>query len=106
MSPIDDLLYSYGVHGDDGTALMTELVAAVRWLRRGAMPCLTIWDAIDQALRWQSQTSADWNEPDPLRTALQIAIADTRRPLAHMLEAALRAWLAATSQSFNGSVAW
>ncbi len=106
MSPNDDLLDSYGVPRDDGIALMTELAAAVRWLRRGAMPCLTIWDAIDQALRWQSQTSADWNEPDPLRTALQIAIADKRLPVAHMLEAALRSWLAATSQSFNGSVAW
>jgi hypothetical protein len=70
------------------------------------MPCLTVWDAIDQALRWQSETTADWSEPDPLRAALQVAMVDTSLPVAHTLEAALRSWLSATSQSFNESVAW
>jgi hypothetical protein len=106
MSPIDDLLDSYGAPADDGIVLMTELIAAVSWLRRDAMPCLTIWDEIDEALRWQSKTTADWREPDPLRRALQIAIADTRSPVASVLEAALRSWLTATSQSFNDDVAW
>jgi hypothetical protein len=106
MSPPDDLLDSDGVAAGDGIALMTDLVAAVSWLRRGAMPSLTIWDAIDQALRWQSETTAGWSEPDPLRSALKIAIADTRLPVARLLDAALRSWLAATTQSLNDSVAW
>jgi hypothetical protein len=106
MSPLDDLLGSDGVPGGDGIALMTELVAAVSWLRRGATPCLTIWDVIDQAVRWRSQTTVDWSEPDPLRSALQIAIADTSEPVAQVLDNALRSWLSATSQSFNDNVAW
>jgi hypothetical protein len=106
MNPSDDLLDAEDAPTDDGITLMTELVAAVTWLRRGAITGLTVWDAIEQALRWQSETTTDWREPDPLRAALRIAIAETRSPVAHVLEAALRSWLNATSQSFNDSVAW
>jgi hypothetical protein len=105
MTPLDDLLDAEGAPTDDGIALIAELIAAVRWLRRGAMPGLTVWDAIEQALRWRSGTDADWLEPDPLRAALQMAIANPQA-IADVLAEAIRSWLAATSQTFNDGIAW
>jgi hypothetical protein len=106
MSPLDDLLDSEGAPVDDGIALMTELVAAVTWLRRGAMPGLTIWDAIEQALRWRSGMEADWSTPDPLRVALKVTSIEQGVPLDHQLANAIRLWLAATSHSFNDGIDW
>lgn len=97
MNPLDDLLDSEGGPVDNGVALMTELVAAVAWLRRDAMPGLTIWDAIEQALRWRSGTEADWRAPDPLRAALKVASIEQGVPLERQLAEAIRLWLAATS---------
>lgn len=106
MSPLDDLLDVASAPDDDGITLMAELVAAVTWLRRGAMPGLTIWDAIERALCGRSRTEADWHEPDPLRAALQVAMTDDNTPLPHLLGNAVRSWLAATSQSFNEGANW
>ena len=76
MNPLDDLL-DYEEEGvDDGIALVTELVGAVTWLRRGAMPGIDVWDAVEQALLWRSGTEADWSAPDPLRAALLVAAAE------------------------------
>jgi hypothetical protein len=105
MTPLNDLLDAEDAPTDNGIVLMTELVAAVTWLQRGAMPGLTVWDAIEQALRWRSGTDADWREPDPLRAALQIAIVNPRA-LSDVLAEAIRSWLTATSQSFNDGIAW
>jgi hypothetical protein len=105
MNPLDDLHDAEGAPADNGIALMTELVAAVSWLRRGAMPGLTVWDAIEQALRWRSGTDADWREPDPLRAALQVAIVSPYS-LSGVLAEAIRSWLAATSQWFNDGIDW
>jgi hypothetical protein len=100
MNPLDDLLDEKDAHADDGLAPMTELVAAVTWLRRGAMPGLTVWDAIEQALRWRSGTDADWREPDPLRAALQIAIVNPEA-LSDVLAEAIRSWVIAMRSAFN-----
>ena len=107
MNPLDDLLHSHSAPAaDDGIALMTGIVAAVTWLRRGAMPGMTVWDVIEQALRWRSGTAAAWSEPDPLRAVLRIAVADQDAPVAQALGDALRVWLATTAQSFNDGVDW
>ena len=106
MTPLDDLLDAEEAPADNGIALMTELVAAVTWLQRGAMPGLTVSDAIEQALRWRSGTDVDWREPDPLRAALRVAVADQGASMTRVLSDALRGWLAATAQSFNDAVAW
>jgi hypothetical protein len=106
MNPLDDLLDAEGAPVDDGIMLMTELVAAVSWLRRGAMPGITVWDVVEQALRWRSGMETDWNEPDPLRAALQVTVTDHNTPLPHLLSDAVRSWLAATSQSFNEGANW
>jgi hypothetical protein len=106
MNPLDDLLDADGAPVDDGIALMAELVAAVTWLRRGAMPGLTIWDAIERAQCWRSRTDADWHQPDPLRAALQVTMTHHNTPLPHLLGNAVRSWLAATSQSFNEGANW
>jgi hypothetical protein len=106
MTPLDDLLDAEVAPADNGLALMTELVAAVSWLRRGAMPGLTVWDAIEQALRWRSGTEQRWGERDPLRTALEAAAAEPHASLTHVLDDALRLWLAASSEFFNEDIAW
>ena len=106
MSPLDDLLDVESAPADGGLALTAELVVAVTWLRRGAMPGLTIWDAIEQALCWQSRTEAGWHEPDSLPAALQVTMTDHNTPLPHLLGNAVRSWLAATSQSFNEGANW
>lgn len=104
MNPLEDLLDAEDAPADNGIALVTELAAAVTWLRRGAMPGLTVWDAIEQALR--SGTEADWRAPDPLRAALQATVVDQRALMAHLLADAIRLWLARTSHLFNDDIAW
>jgi hypothetical protein len=106
MTPLDDLLDAEDVPTDDGIALIAELVAAVTWLRRGAMPGLTLWDAIEQALRYRLRTEVDWRESDPLRAALSIAIEEQAEPVARLLSDAVRIWLVATSQVFNDCNEW
>jgi hypothetical protein len=106
MNPLDDLFDVAGAPDDDGIALMAELVGAVTWLRRGAMPGLTVWDAMEHALRLRSGTEVDWHETDPFRTALQSAINEPAAPLAHVFDDALRWWLAATCDVFNDGIEW
>lgn len=107
MGPIDDLLDSGGAPTDDGIALLAELVAAVAWLRRGAMPGLTVWDAIEQALQRHREQDDDWNDADPLRSALFVTLASSvGQPAADALDHAIRAWLDTTSVMFNQSAPW
>ena len=106
MNPIDDLLDAHCGPIDDGLMLMRHMVTAVAWLRRGAMPGLTIWDVVEQALRLRSETETSWYELDPLRAVLQATLAEQGEPISSVLASALRSWLAATSQTFNCGVDW
>jgi hypothetical protein len=106
MTPLDDLLGSDEKAVDDGVVLMTELVAAVTWLRRGDRPGLTVWDAIEEALRGRSAMRADWCLPDPLREALQAKFAEQDVPIAVALADAIRQWLHAMSHSLNEGHNW
>ena len=106
MSPLDDLLPTQS-SVDDGTTLLLELVAAVDYLRRGAFPGLTVWDAFEQALRWHANADADFDNADPLRRAISIALDSSRAEnAAATFGSALRGWLTATSSTYNESAAW
>jgi hypothetical protein len=106
MNPVDDLLNDADTPIDDGVALLSQLSAAVSWLRRGAMPGLTLWDVFEQALRWRQGTDTDWQEADPLRAALRIAVAEQGQSIANVLGDALRQWLVATSGLYNDASYW
>jgi hypothetical protein len=107
MSPLDDLLDAEHAPADSGIALMTELVVAVTWLRRGAMPGLTIWSALDQAIRLDSHSAHDWGAADPLRAALQLVVNEPSGPLIEQrLDAAIRGWVGATATIYNEGVEW
>jgi hypothetical protein len=107
MSPLDDLLDEADAPIDDGVALLFELAAAVSWLRRGAMPGLTVWDAIEQAIGGHLQILRDWGSEDPLRNLLGYAVQlNTTSQFSAVTSRALRSWLDATRTTFNESVAW
>ena len=107
MSPLDDLIPSDNGVADDGLELFSELVTAVAWLRRGAMPALTVWDAIEQALRWRVGSEPQWNEADPLGVVLlEVLIAPVEDSLSTRIHNALRGWIEATASTFNEGVSW
>jgi hypothetical protein len=106
MNPIDDVLHDADTPIDDGVVILSQLSAAVSWLRRGAIPGLTVWDAMEQALRWRQGAETDWTEADPLRAALRTAVAEQGVPVANLLGDAIRHWLAATAGLYNDAVGW
>lgn len=104
MNAIDDLLPPQPV-ADDGVALFDALVVAVRFLRRGPRPTLTVWAALDEALRWQSSRDIDWTANDPLAASLAHLLS-TECHAADGLAIAINDWLDATAATFNDAVAW
>ena len=107
MSPLDDLLPFNVGPVDDGIDVFEELTAAVAWLRRGAIPGLTVWDAIEEALRLRLGFPTPWSERDPLGAILIATIhSDPSVTAANSIAAALRGWLAATNQVFNEGSHW
>ncbi len=91
MNPTDDLIPATDVAGD-GLALFESLVVAVRFLRRGARPTLTVWDAIDEALRWHSNREIDWDARDPLAISLGHLLS-TEPDVSDGLTTAIDRWL-------------
>ena len=105
MSPLDDLTSDQA--RVDGLEIFNELTAAVGWLRRGAIPGLTVWDAFEQALRWQLRVEPDWNEPDPLRAVLLATLmASADQSAESVIAGAVRGWLDATAATFNEGFPW
>ena len=103
MNPLDDLLPT-AEPLDLGGPILVELAAAVSYLRRGARPGITVWDAIEEALRWHAGFDADWNDPDPLQHALRLCLLSAASPsAAELLQIAIRRWLTATSGVFNAA---
>ena len=105
MNALDDLLPP--TTPDDGRELLTQLVAAVDFLRRGASPGLTVWDAMEQALRIFGNFEADWLDPDPLMRAIRVStsmVGDLTT--AEVIAAAIREWLSAMSSIYNEGIPW
>ena len=106
MNALDDRL-PHPTTPDDGGQLLTQLFAAVDFLRRGASPGLTIWDAVEQALRIFGNFEADWLDPDPLLRAIRISTSTIGcLTTAEVITAAIRDWLTVTSSTYNEGIPW
>lgn len=107
----DDPLHTDDDTLADGGAWLLDLVAAVDHLCRGHRPDLTVWDAVEEALRWSHPDTSDgeslWDRPDPLSATLYIfLITNTARPLAVELQAALRRWVTVMGERYNDGHHW
>lgn len=107
-----DLLDTDGDTGeplDDGATWLLDLVATVDHLRRGHRPGLTVWDALEEALRWSLpdlERDEAWATPDPLADTLHRALAQVDTPVAVALQAAVRHWVTAMAERCNGGHHW
>jgi hypothetical protein len=72
---------------DDARQVVLDVVAAVEYLARGPRWGLTMWDAFEEAVRWwiagfvdrsglPVTASPPWDDPDPLRTAIGMTLAE------------------------------
>lgn len=106
MNELDDL-FGDETGAGNGLELISELVVAVTWLRRGAMPQLTVWHVLEQALRLEVGDDADFGEADPLGRVLAHAIWRNRAGTTEeMLTSAIRTWLSAVGNVYNTGLAW
>ena len=99
-----------------------EVVAAVDYLSRGHRPGFGVWDAVEEALRWytahlvagdddalaaSAAAELPWDDPDPLRTALERLVAhqpptdDGGGTNAEGINSALVDWLLAMAHGYN-----
>ena len=100
LEPTDEPLHDAG-------GLLLQLVAAVDYLGRGFRPGFTVWDAIEEALRWHGEIGPDWTEPDPLLRTLRLSFSLTaHRSAADTLNAAIQRWVDAAANAFNDSIPW
>jgi len=93
----------------EGGTWLLDLVAAVDHLRRGHRPGLTVWDALEEALRWRlprADTEAPWDEPDPLADTLRSFLDHGGTPVAQEVQAAVRDWVTAAADRYNRGCCW
>ena len=107
----------------EGRSWLLDLVAAVDYLRRGIRPNITVWDAIEEALRWWNEeqlatngalapelSEGFWEWEDPLRVVLRglIDILDHGDNLdaATVAQQAIRRWTTIMGARFNAGYPW
>lgn len=97
-----------------------EVVAAIQYLGARHRPELTVWDALAEAVRWWIEGASSqndmarggrtlpWNDPDPMRTALQSLLGSVGPPgtmdghgLPAALDGALCCWLVSMAMEYN-----
>lgn len=104
-----------------------EVVSAVDYLGCGHRPGFTVYDALEESLRWYTAylvagdddtlaaaaaAELPWDDPDPLRTALERLVlhhppaTDDAETTSHAIHEALREWLRLMSEQYNDSWAW
>lgn len=104
-----------------------DVVSAVDYLSRGHRPGLTVYDALEEALRWHSAwpvafrdeeslpseaTKLPWDDPDPLRTAVQQLVADNPPSaeqdvtISTVVHHSLASWVRHMSATFNDDRQW
>jgi len=119
--------YSLDRHRPSTSQVWLDVVSAVDYLSRGHRPGLTVYDALEEALRWHAVWPADdhddassapepcelpWDDPDPLRTCLEQLIADHPPTIdqgsmaSDGLHRALRAWSDRMVERFNAGQRW
>lgn len=109
---------------EEGGIWLGDLIAAVTYLRRGFRPGLTVWGALEEALRsWTTEEGllangapdpdsidATWGVEDPLRDTLRafLAALDEQgdRDAAVAMQQAVRRWTSAMSERFNAGHDW
>jgi hypothetical protein len=98
-----------GVVLAEGGTWLLDVVAAVDHLRRGHRPGFTVWDALEEALRWTQPTGHDdeerWDSPDPLADSLGRFL-DTSDPTAARLQTAVRRWVTTMAERYNNGHHW
>ena len=104
-----------------------DVVSAVDYLSRGHRPGMTVYDALEEALRWNIATlvagydeypavvergDLPWDDPDALRTALeQLALHnppanDAQSTTAYAFHCALRHWARQMAAEYNDGCEW
>lgn len=112
---------------EDGSRHMQDLVAAVDYLRRGVRPGFTVWDAIEEALRWAinehvaattgaldpDTSGVAQDDIDPFGTQIQRILGILDDPRAsrgwrcdEFFQAAVRRWTDEMSRFYNSGFAW
>jgi hypothetical protein len=108
---------------DDGAGHLLDLVAAVDFLRRGDRHGITVWDALEEAIRWWNAETASvidgvpdpdiadlrWGDPDPLRHTIAIFTTLTDRTGTETpvgLQQAIRRWSSTMSAWHNDGRPW
>jgi hypothetical protein len=100
---------------DSSSACWAEVVAAVEYLAQSERLGITVWDALDEAIRlWAEQWFAGVGRPaarieeDPLRISVEVLLRSVAsgaipggQPLALVLTAALELWLAEMRDEHN-----
>jgi hypothetical protein len=120
----EDDLGAYIDDPDEATDRLMEVISAVDFLRRGDRRDLTLWAAIEEALRWwvAERTAlldghtdviippARIGDDDPLRATLTglIATAGQDEPvhISVALQQALRRWTTHTAEHHNDGQPW
>ena len=104
-----------------------DVISAVDYLSRGHRHGLTVYDAIEEALRWHNAAliagnddnlaiaaaaELPWNDPDPLRSALENLVlheppaTDEESGSAHLLHEALTFWVRTMADQYNDGRGW
>ena len=98
---------------EEGGTWLLDLVAAVDHLRRGIRPGITVWDAIEEALRWHTpRTDGDepvepaWDDPDPLHGTLARFLDHSTGPTNVDAQIAVRHWILAMAARYNDGHHW
>ncbi len=114
-------------HRPSSSQVWLDVVSAVDYLSQGHRPGLTVYDALEEALRWHigalvagydeypavvERGDLPWDDPDALRTALeQLALhnppADDRQSTsAYAFHSALAHWVRQMADQYNDGHGW
>ena len=90
----------------EGGTWLLDLVAAVDYLRRGIRPGITVWDALDESLRWLlADADPTASEPDAVVLAIVDAMAvDVDAPIS--IQTAIRRWVLTMADRYNDGHHW
>lgn len=125
MTPSTDT-HSANRPGGDADVWL-DVVSAVDYLGGGQRHGLTVADAIEEALRWWSAgllarpgelpdsqlTELSWDDPDPLRSALERLVCHLDAPglagalsCGEAMTVALRTWVVRMAEQYNDGHHW
>jgi hypothetical protein len=104
-----------------------DVISAVDYLSRGDRHGLTVYDAVEEALRWHTATllaggdeflaaaeasQVPWDDPDPLRSALERLVihhppaVDDESTTPYAIHHALKLWVDQMADEYNDGHKW